>query len=91
MDARNRIFAVVGTVAIVATAGITGIVLFAQKDTPANVRVTSPTKSVANSATNTNSTQTSTSSSTSSNSSSYKDGTYTSVVSYAVPRGGQNL
>lgn len=90
MDARNRIFAVVGTVAIVATAGITGIVLFAQKDTPANVGVTSPTKSVANSATNTNSTQTSTSSSTSSNSSSYKDGTYTSVVSYAVPRGGQN-
>lgn len=96
MDTRNKIFAVVGTVAILATAGIAGIALFTSKDNSANTSAanSSQTASSNSSAINTTSTNSSSSNSASSGatatSSSYKDGTYTASIGYYVPHGGQN-
>lgn len=89
MDTRNKIFAVVGTVAIIATAGITGVVLFTQQDSTATTATTSSTTTTSTGTTNTTTTTPSTSTSTSPTSSSasnYKDGTYSATVSYSVPR-----
>ncbi len=88
MDSRNKVFAVVGTVAIVATVGITGLALFVQKDSSANTEAMSQTTSTSNSST---SVPASSNSEATTSSTSYKDGTYTSsAVSYSVPRGGYN-
>lgn len=81
MDNRNKIFAVVGTIAVLATAGVIGIGLFIRPDTNTNTSSSSAT-TTSNSTTSAN---TSTSSS-----SSYKDGSYTATVSYMVPHGNQN-
>lgn len=87
MDTRNKIFAVVGTVAILGTAGAVGALLFTQQDTTASGTVTT-TSQTNSSSSSTGSSSNGTSSSTSTGS--YKDGTYTTTQSYSVPHGGQN-
>ena len=93
MDTRNKIFAVVGTVAILATAGITGLALFAQKDTTGTARTGATSSQTPTSGTSSSSTGSTAATSTSMGSmmsSGYKDGTYSSTISYNVPHGGQN-
>lgn len=92
MDTKNKLFAVVGTVAILATSGIVGALLFTQQDKPATTPVSSQTNTPSESPvtpTPTTSTTTTTTNSTASTGS-YKDGTYATTVQYAVPHGGQN-
>lgn len=89
MDTRNKIFAVVGTVAILGTAGVVGALLFTQQDTTSNSTATTTSQnSSSSSSSNTGSSSSSNSSSTSSGS--YKDGTYTATQSYSVPHGDTN-
>ena len=86
MDTRNKIFAVVGTVAILATAGTVGALLFTQQDTTSTTGTTTTSQNtVPNS-----STDSSDSSSSTTTTSSYKDGTYTSTQTYSVPHGDTN-
>lgn len=88
MDTRNKIFAVVGTVAILATAGAVGALLFTQQDTTSTTGTANTTQSSTSTSTDTlyggsSSTPTTTTSS-------YKDGTYTTTQSYSVPHGDTN-
>lgn len=100
MDTRNKVFVVVGTVAVLATSGIIGVALFTKNDdTSSNTatasQTTSTTSSNSSSSSNANSNSSgesnssngsSSNSSSTSTSGSYKDGTYTATVSYSVPR-----
>lgn len=93
MDTKNKIFTIIGSIALVATATVGGYTLFATKDTAATPVATS--SSVASTSQGTASTADTTATATSSTSStsstgSYKDGTYTAVTSYSVPKGAQN-
>lgn len=95
MDTKNKVFVVIGSVALLATAGLGGAYLFGAKDTPTGSTTgMSSTTSTSSSSTPTTSTSTTTdtssSSSTTSSSSSYKDGTYTASTSYSVPHGATN-
>lgn len=82
MDTRNKIFIVVGTVAVLGTAGVVGALLFTQKDS---------TSGSTTAATASQSSASSTSTSTSSSSSaSYKDGTYTTTTNYETPHSDTN-
>lgn len=87
MRKTDKIFLVIGSAALVATAAIGGGLLFFSGDssTPATTSSSQQTTS-----TQTESTTDSSDSSTTSESSSYADGTYTATLTYAVPRGGQN-
>lgn len=91
MDTRNKIFAVVGTVAILGTAGAVGALLFTQQDSAATgTTTTSSQNSSSNSSSSTDSNSTSTDSSTTTTSGSYTDGTYTAMQTYSVPKGESN-
>lgn len=91
MDTRNKIFAVVGTVAILATAGTVGALLFTQQDTTSTSGITTSQNTTSSSSSGSSSTNSSSSSGTSTTTTgSYKDGTYTASQSYFVPHGGQN-
>ncbi len=94
MDTKNKVFVVIGSIALVATAGLGGAYLFANKDTSAVGSTIGSSSSTNNSATSSTSTTPSISSATSNGSSnansSYKDGTYTVTQSYSVPHGAQN-
>lgn len=95
MDSRNKIFLVIGTVAILGAAGFSGMMLFTQQG---GTDVTSSSTTNADSSVDSSSTNdtvasdSSTSSSTGSTGSTatYKDGTYTSTKTYSVPRGNTN-
>lgn len=89
---------VVGSTAVVLTAGVIGAWLFNKSDTPqAQPQLTNATTTTAGNTTtsaNGDSTATITPPAITSNataSGSYKDGTYTSTVSYYVPRGSNSL
>lgn len=84
MDTRNKIFSIVGSIAVLAAAGGGGYALFATPNSTAtqhssaavtgssSVSTTLPSQSITSTA------------------SSYKDGTYTASTTYSVPDGGQN-
>ncbi len=98
MDTKNKVFVVIGSVALLATAGFGGAYLFGARDatnttlasssTASNKPVSTSSEATASSpaATTSNTSDTSTASS----SSSYKDGTYTASTNYAVPHGETN-
>lgn len=86
MDTRNKIFAVVGTVAILGTAGVVGALLFTQQDTTTSGTVTTTSQTGSSSSSDNSSSNSSSTTSTGS----YKDGTYTVTQSYSVPHGDTN-
>lgn len=92
MDTRNKIFVVVGTVAILGTAGAVGALLFTQQDTTVDstTATTSQNSSSNSSGTSSGSSSSSSGNSTTITSVSYKDGTYTTTTSYEVPHGDTN-
>lgn len=91
MDTRNKIFAVVGTVAILGTAGVVGALLFTQQDTTTDTATTSSQTTTLTDPNSSSSTDSSSSSSSgTATTGSYKDGTYSSTVSYSVPKGDTN-
>jgi|APMI01.1.fsa_nt_gi uncharacterized protein with FMN-binding domain len=94
MDTKNRIFTVVGAVALIATVGLGGYTLFATKDTTATSQASTSSQVAATPVTTaqatTASATTESSGTTASSSTSYKDGTYTASTTYSVPKGGQN-
>ena len=95
MDAKNKIFTVIGSIALIA-ATATGGYLLLTAPTSNTIATSSKTQAVtqstAESATNTPSTSTgeSTGAADATTTSSYKDGTYTATASYSVPHGEQN-
>jgi uncharacterized protein with FMN-binding domain len=91
MKPTQKLFTVIGSVAVVAAAGWTGYALFATPNTSSNVATQAATSSNS-SATDTTVSQNETTSTTTSSGAtgSYKDGTYTASTSYMVPHGGQN-
>lgn len=82
MDTKNKIFVVVGTVAILAAAGVTAAVLFTKKDDESSK--VNPPQTTSNTGTTPESQQTKAADS-------YKDGTYKASVSYRVPHGSNSL
>ena len=88
MDTRNKLFVVVGTVAILAAAGATGAFLFLEQDTTTAPASSSPTSSQA---VTTTPTATETTDQTTATTASYKDGTYTATTSYSVPHGSNSI
>ena len=95
MDAKNKVFTVIGSIALIA-ATATGGYLLLTAPTSNTVATSSKTQAVTRSPaeTATNSTSTSTSESTgataATTTSSYKDGTYSATASYDVPHGEHN-
>lgn len=98
MDTANKVFVTIGAIALVATAGVGGYLLFATRDTTSatsNNSVSSQSQ-VSSNTTPTTSTGTSTSTNTNTSStattasSSYKDGVYTASTNYSVPHGESN-
>lgn len=99
MKQQDKIFTVVGSAAVLVTAGVTGAWLFGKSDAT-NLQATktnSTTSSASNnssllteSAAATTSTSADTASTTAS-SDSYKDGTYSATVAYYVPKGSNDL
>ena len=95
MDAKNKIFTVIGSIALIAATATGGYLIFTAP-TSNTIATSSKTQAVTQSTADsaTNSTPTSTSESTgaagATTTSSYKDGTYTATASYSVPRGEQN-
>lgn len=82
MDTKNKLFVVIGTVAILGTAGMGGYALFTLKDPAIDSTTTvSSTNTTDSPTTSTNDSPASTSTG------SYKNGTYTASTSYMVPRG----
>lgn len=94
MNTATKIIISIGSIAIVATAGIGGLLLATSDDTastttPATTTSSTTSSSGSSSDSSTSSASTSESSSTESTSS-YQDGTYTATSSYSVPRGVTN-
>lgn len=89
MEAKQKIFVTLGTVAIVATAAIGGLALFKAPQTSSAQSTSSSQTASSPSASSATSSTTSSGSSTTSTGT-YKDGTYTNTVSYNVPHGGSN-
>lgn len=83
MGTKNKIFVVIGSIALVATAGLGGAYLFANEDS--NESAGSTTTSTAASSAGLATTPTS-----ATTSSGYKDGTYTASTNYSVPHGETN-
>lgn len=81
MDTRNKIFVVVGTVAILGTAGVVGALLFTEQD------AAQETTAVTTSQTSSSSSSTANSSTATAN---YNDGTYSATQTYSVPHGDSN-
>lgn len=89
MDTRNKIFTIVGAVAITAAAGIGGFVLFATPDKPRTSAVSAPVVSTVKSSPSAD-TAASQAASGMGHMNGLKDGTYTASTSYFVPHDGQN-
>lgn len=94
MDTKNKVFVVVGSVALIAAAGIGGGYLFLNKsnsDMGSDAATTSSSTAVdtapSKTATSSDTSSTGTSSASANN---YKDGTYTATSTYHVPHGGSN-
>lgn len=90
MTTNDSIFLGLGTIALVASAGVIGVKVFstnADQTTQTTSSVTSSTSSGSGTSSSTNS---ATDSSSSSNAT-YADGTYSATVSYQVPRGNNSL
>lgn len=83
MDTRNKIFTVIGAVAVIATAGIGGYALFATPDKVTSTRI-SPSREA------TRSTMTVKPQTSPATNAPLKDGTYEASASYQIPRGGPN-
>lgn len=93
MKQQDKIFMVVGSTAILISAGITGVWLFNKSDTSRSTSATTNSTKAQISSSTDNSAATTTDSVTSSasaSSTSYKDGTYTTTISYTVPHGYSN-
>ena len=92
MDTKNKIFVVIGSVALITAAGYGAVTLLSGGDRPSYVATNSVSTTNSSTASNTQTTNTTatTSSGDSSTATSYKDGTYTASSSYNVPHGGQN-
>lgn len=89
----------IGSIALLATAGVGGYLLFTTKDaTTTSSSAVSSTTQVANNSLaqpqattpTTQTTDTTSATTTSTSTSGYKDGTYTASASYSVPHGAQN-
>jgi uncharacterized protein with FMN-binding domain len=86
MDTKNKIITVVGSIALIATAGAGGFWLFATPDSPSTTTtIVSQSSSPAASAPNT-----SQATPAQPTPAAFKDGTYSATVRYAVPRGDKN-
>ena len=95
MDAKNKIFTVIGSIALIAATATGGYLLLTAPTSntiATSSKAQAVTQSTAESATNTPSTSTgeSTGAADATTTSSYKDGTYTATASYSVPHGEQN-
>ena len=96
MDTKNKVFVVIGSVALIASAAIGGYSLFATQDNTAasttgtSSQVSTTTSTPSSPASTTNTTTASSSATDSTSSGSYKDGTYNATVSYSVPHGATN-
>lgn len=86
MNTATKIIVSIGSIAVIATAGIGGYLLATSNGTTSTTTPTSTSAPASSNSTSSSST-TSTSSSTTSSTSSYKDGTYTASSSYYVPHG----
>lgn len=84
MDKKRKLFVVIGSIAIIATATIGGTALFTGGSTAPTVTASSNNTPASTSVSSTNT------SSSASSTSSYKDGTYTASTSYTVPGGANN-
>ena len=93
MDNRNKLIMVVGTIALVASSGIGGYLLFTTKDSPSNSPTATSTQ-IENTAANTSpatTTVTPSSTATPTTSTGFKDGTYTASTNYSVPHGSNTI
>lgn len=92
MDTKNKIFVVIGTVAILATAGVGGYTLFTAKDdeiVPTYSGTSLLTPDTANTSTNSNVSSADTTNTAVTGA--YKDGTYTATQLYGVPKGSNDI
>lgn len=91
MKPTQKIFMVVGSVAVMAAAGWTGYTLFATPNqTAGSTSQASASSTPASTSTSSSTTPTNTTTSSNSSTSSYKDGTYTATARYSVPHGEVN-
>ncbi len=101
MNTQNKIFVVIGSVAVLATASIGAYVLFKGDEatglttgtTASTSQTTTPTATTTSPSTSTTATTTTTTTSPSTSTtttSGYKDSTYSATSSYSVPHGGYN-
>lgn len=84
MNTATKIAVSIGSIAVIATAGIGGFLLATSND------ATAPTTQTATSVPQSTDPTISTNTSNASTTSSYKDGTYSATASYYVPHGGTN-
>lgn len=94
MNTATKIAVSIGSIAVIATAGIGGLLLATSNDTiPATTPISSsvtPTTTSTSSTSSSTSDTSSSSSTTSSSTATYKDGAYTASATYSVPHGGSN-
>lgn len=93
MNTQNKIFLVIGSVAVIAAASVGGYALFTTKDA-ATTASTSSVQSTGSTGIGSSSSTSSSGSSTTTNgssNSSYKDGTYKASIDYYVPHGTNTL
>lgn len=95
MDAKNKIFTVIGSLALIAATATGGYLLLTapiSNTIATSSKTQAVTQPTSESATNTQFTSTSesTGAADAKTTSSYKDGTYTATASYSVPHGEQN-
>ena len=94
MNTATKIAVTIGSIAVIATAGIGGLLLATSNEQTADGSSAStsstqaPTSSSSSTSANTSSTSSSTGTVTST--SSYKDGTYTATANYSIPHGERN-
>ncbi len=88
MKPKEKMFMVVGTVAVMASSGIIGYSLFVTPDATANGTSSAQSSSTQTVTSTSNPAQ---STATSPTSSSYKDGTYSGKASYMVPHGHNSI
>jgi uncharacterized protein with FMN-binding domain len=89
MDTKNKIFTVVGAIAITAAAGIGGYTLFATPDNSSRAAEPTASRTAPNSTVGARS-PASPAANTDSVDTAYKDGTYTASTVYQAPEGHQN-
>ncbi len=99
MKQQDKIFIVVGSTAVLVTAGITGAWLFGKSDATTQSKSTAATSSGASATTTSQNTTTADVAATASAADTsstaaatgYKDGTYTATATYYVPRGSNSM